>query len=361
MIERHQTAYLLLGMTLLWAPAGRAEPPDKASVEEVDNSLGAGKVPAAATVERIMDQAVRNIAARYNLNDVQTAETSTIMKRRVQRFLKEHENEVWPVIRDLLASQLKQPDDIKDMMRIGKTAGPLARAAHDAILKGNEEWRLLLTAQQKEMHDFDLAEIGTTFEQIDQTLSDWQEGTPTDKGIFPQPQLAGREPSRPARPPQGKLPPPEVEVFDPNKIFETLVQEFIKEWDLNEGQITAARSILEEFKGKANDFRESKKAAFAQLATQQREAMERRDLDGIKKTRAANKKLLGPVFGLCTEMEGRLRNLLTTAQIERHAEKPDVAKDRPEKRKVTKKPSPKTEGAKAKSANSDSKAESDKG
>ena len=37
------------------------------------------------------------------------------------------------------------------------------------------------------------------------------------------------------------------------------VAEFIKEYELNEGQITAARSILVEFKGKANDFKNAKK------------------------------------------------------------------------------------------------------
>jgi len=122
-------------------------------------------------------------------------------------------------------------------------------------------------------------------------------------------------------------------------ILAAQVEAFIKEYDLDKGQITTARSILEEFKGDANTFREAKKEELAQIISRQREALAIRDLPGVKKARAEHKKLLAPVYDLCNEMESRLKNLLTTAQIQRHAEKAERNTSKSTPRKVTRKTS----------------------
>ncbi len=350
----------------VWTVPSRADQLEKPPVADIAETLKSDAAPAAATIDAIMEQAVRNIAARYNLNDVQAESTRQLMKRDVYKFLKEHENEVWPAIRDLLAAQLgaKPPDSREDVMRIGKASRPLAKLAEEAIFRANEEWRLILTQQQKDMHDFDLVEMRKTFEVIDKNLGGWEEGDPLENRIFPdQKQLIGRQPPRPHRPRKGHLPEPTVEFFDPHPIFETLVEEFIKEYELDEGQITSARSILEEFKVKANDFRDAKKLELAKIAVQQQDALARRDLKAIKQTNAAHKKLLEPVYELCDEMDGRLKGLLTTSQIQRHAEKSKARETSKGAPKVTKKTSPKkkTTSNKSESAKAQPKTANDNG
>lgn len=348
-----------------WASPSRADQPEETSAPDIAETLKSDGAPAAATIEAIMEQAVRNIAARYNLNDAQTENTRQLMKRDVYKFLKEHENEVWPAIRDLLATQLgaKPPESRDEVKRIGKASRPLAKLAEEAIFRANEEWRLILTPQQKEMHDFDLVEMRKTFEVIDENLAEWVDGEPTENNIFPeQNQLIGRQPPRPPRPRKG-LPEPKVEFFDPHPIFETLVEEFIKEYELDKGQITSARSILEEFKGKANDFRDAKKVDLTKIAAWQQDALDRRDLKAIKAAAVAHKKLLEPIYKLCDEMDGRLKGLLTTSQIQRHAEKSKAGEAWQRPPKVTKKTSPKkkTTSNEAKSPKPESKAVSDSG
>jgi len=282
-------------------------------------ALESGTTPTSATVEKIMEEAVKNISRRYNLNEAQTAETQKLMKREVSRFLKEHEAEVWPAIRDLLAAQLggKPPDNREEVMRIGKSARPLVALAKDAILKANEEWRINLTPEQKVTHDYDLGEIEKTFSQIDKNFGDWASGQPTDAGLFPPPPPDDRSPPRPKKPAAG-IPEPEVETFRVT-IFDTFVEEFIKDYQLDQGQIDSARSILKEFKVKANDFKAAKQVELAKIAVDQKAAMEARDRDKIAATEAARKKVLEPVYALFGEMEARLKGLLTTTQIERHA------------------------------------------
>ncbi len=316
-----------------------ATPPAQAA-KDVATALESGTTPTSATVEKIMEQAVKNISLRYNLNEAQMAETEKLMKREVNRFLKDHEAEVWPAIRDLLASQLggKPPDSRDEVMRIGKSARPLAALAKDAILKANEEWRMYLTPEQKVTHDYDLGEIEKTFTQIDKNFSDWESGQPTDAGIFPPPPPASLSPPRPRKPPAG-LPEPEVETFRVS-IFDTFVEEFIKDYQLDPGQIDSARSILKEFKAKANDFKTAKQAELSKIALDQKAAMEARDRDKVAATEAARKELLEPVYALFGEMETRLKGLLTTAQIQRFGLQQNPEQPKPSGTAAVDKPAP---------------------
>jgi len=275
-------------------------------------------LPTAATIETMMEEAVKNIARRYNLNDAQREETNKLMKREVNRFLKEHESEVWPVIRDLLASQLgAKPPDREEMMRIGKAAKPLAALAKEAIFKANEEWRIYLAPEQKQVHDYDLAEMEKQFKEIDKNFGSWVEGRPTEHGIFPPPEPADRGPRRPKQPPAG-LPEPEVETFRLT-VFDTFVEEFIKDYRLDQGQIDSARSILSEFKAKANDFKKAKQEELTKIASEQKAAIEAHDREKIAEAETARKKLFEPIYALFGQMEERLQGLLTTTQIELHA------------------------------------------
>ncbi len=101
---------------------------------------------------------------------------------------------------------------------------------------------------------------------------------------------------------------------------------------------------------------------FARIALKQREAIDQRDTDTIKQARASQKQLLGPIYELSTEMHGRLEKLLTTAQIQRHAERSERAREKPKASKVTKKTSPKkSKPSEGQATESDSQAKSDKG
>lgn len=269
-----------------------------------------------ATVEQIMDQAVKNIARRYNLNDAQTRETSDLMKREVNRFLKEHEADVWPVLRDLIATQMKgAPETKEDAMKLGKAARPLSKLAFDAIFQANEEWRAYLDPMQKVTHDYDLQEMRTQFEVIDRNFEDLEKGTiPAEGALFPPPPPADRSPPRPKKPAEGL---PEPQALELN-IFENFVEAFIKECKLNQGQADAARSILNEYKVKAEAFELAKKPELAKLQAEQRAARDAHDRDRRVKAEKAKSELLAPVTALLGEFEGRLKGLLTSAQLDEY-------------------------------------------
>ena len=275
----------------------------------------------AATVEKIMEQAVANIALRYNLNEAQKQKTDALMKREVRRFLREHENEVWPVIRELLTTQFgaKPPDDPEDVKRIGRAAGPLARLARKAIIDANAEWREYLTPEQKDTHDFDMAEMNKTFDTIDRNFEQWAAGKAPVGGIFPPQPAPNAGPRTPRKPVEG-LPEPEVITFEEG-IFDTFVMEFIRDNDLDEGQIDSARSILKEFKIKAHGFRIANRSLLQKVAHDLKTAVEAHDRELSRKAEADRKVVLRPVYELFAEMDERLRALLTSAQLERYKQR----------------------------------------
>lgn len=344
-----RTGWVFLSVTIpLCSIAVRAEDPKQAAPATAEILPGGEQ----ATLHRWIDQAVQGIARRYNLNKEQTEATRDLWRREVESFLREHENEVWPVILDVMRQGFKNPENLLDMQRLARSAGALFEPIKEAAFHAQDEWRLILTEEQKRMHDFDLGEMETTFEKVQENLTDWAEGRATEHGLLPPKRVLTNEPSRPDRPPSG-LPDPVKDVFDPSRIFDTIVKEFIKEYRLNQGQITSARSILVEFKAKANDFQASKKDEFAKIAAQLRGAHDRRDVAAVRKATAAHKAMLKPVYELTELMQDRLEALLTTVQRERYGNKSKdtsktavAKKSDPKKRSASKSDSPRP-GAKA--------------
>ncbi len=193
-------------------------------------------------------------------------------------------------------------------------------------------------------------------------MKSWTEGKRTDEGLFPRHEPAGQWPRRPSKPPETVLPegPADVSANIPT-LFDTFVEAFIADYQLDESQIETARSILKEFKAKANDIKNAKKHEFAKLAGETRKAIEDRNRAELKKVEAARKKLLEPVYDLFAQMESRLRGLLTSRQLERYAaaqqtdavkkhkpkaqdkkDKPKTPKASPKKKKLTSSKKPAT-------------------
>lgn len=326
-------AVLAFGGAFVSAQAQAPESAPKSAPSPTKVELQPTVSQSMATIETIIEVAVRNIAARYNLNEEQTRETDTLMKREVYRFLKEHESQVWPAIRDLLSSQLgaKPPSDPNELKRIGGAAAPLAKLAEEAIFRANEEWRTFLTPEQQKVHDFDLAEMKKNFQQIHQNFDSWAQGKVVEAPLFPQQQVPGGPPT-PPKPREGV---PIQESFSDSH-FDTYVEDFIKKYDLDQGQIDSARSILKETKEKTADFRKVNKNAFARLTATLREAIAARDTEKKAKVEKERQELLKPVHELFAQMDTRLVGLLNSAQLERYNED---QRDLPDK--TAKAPSPK--------------------
>jgi len=349
--------------SLVFAGSTVASDPQSALKSDLQSSKSAS----AATVETIRKAAVQNIAARYNLNEIQTKRTEELMKREVYRFLAEHEESVWPAIRDLLSCQLgANPPGVQKARQIGKSVLPIIAEAKKAIFQANDEWRTILSDDQKTMHDWDMAEMEKQFQKINKNMQAWANGTPNSNGLFPTQNMAG-SPPRPELPAENWLPDgsldeprtgirlaerdvkplpksgPSTEVFHPD-VFEKFVEEFIKDYQLDQGQIDSARSILKEYKDKAASFYKKSTEKLALLETRERQAQRPYDRKAVAEIREMRKQLLQPIYDLFGQMEARLKALLNRNQLAQYQEKqPEAPTFETPQKKPTKKKAAKTE------------------
>ena len=151
-------------------PSGRA-----------DDTNEAGKVKKEVhsiyNVDAIIKQASANVSARYNLNKEQREITERMFEEGVNRFLTEHAEEIYPLIRDLTqADFLGRKLTESQRKRVGTGGAPLIELAKKAILDYNKEWRSILSEEQKRLHDWDLSEMEGQFVQIHLTQVPGQNG-----------------------------------------------------------------------------------------------------------------------------------------------------------------------------------------
>ncbi len=329
---KHYTFETRLRLVLVsWAAAVLAIAPVSASAfqDAIPDESELGLPPEFPTVEKIMDRAVQNIGVRYNLNAAQLQETGDLMRSRVKGFLRDHHDEIWPVIRDLIAAQLSggPPEDKAKVMRIGRAARPLAALAYDAIVTANEEWAEILNDEQKRIHRFDMGEMGKTFGVIDSNLRSWEQGTPGDKSVFPVPQYYPHEPPRPSKPTpgipkQGKKATTTDAMVVPFEVglFEARVDQFIAEYGLDAAQVVKARSIQRDFEARGQRHLDANRDALAKATAAKRKAKIDKDRKAGAKADARLKELRQPLLDLLAQMDARLHTLLTKAQIKQHAD-----------------------------------------
>jgi len=317
-------------MVLISTPAlanqvGRNEQSDRSDVPASAGEVAEAKeeVQGLWPVDAILDTAVKNIAKRYNLNDKQTKYTSDMMNTRVKKFLDEYQDEIWPLIRDLGYYQQKgAPPDADAAKRLGPTAVKILKAAKDEIFRANEEWGKVLTDQQKRVHEFDLREMDKTFNQMERNFDNWGKGRVAKGSIFPQPKRRANEPPTPTRPNDGRMP---VDHRDGKKPkpgapillthFDAYAQKFISDYQLTATQREAVGSILREMKGRAETFRDSRRAELDAIKNQlaaSKSARERRQLTALRR------QVTKPLDELFTEFKNRLEQIPDQAQRARY-------------------------------------------
>ncbi|MFQ5491981.1 MAG: hypothetical protein ACE5GE_14790, partial [Phycisphaerae bacterium] len=240
-------------------------------------------------VNAVYTQAVLNISRRYNLNKEQHEQTQKMMEDGVNRFLREHADEIYPLIRDLTAAGMNVHDLTPEQRRrIGKAAQPLIADAEETIKEYNAQWRNILSDDQKQLHDWDLQEMEGQFDAIENNFRRMSKGLAVDDNpIFPKVEPRTQAPPLPKKPTAGiPKPPPPVKDRGEEGVFDRYVKKFIQDYQLDAGQIDAANSILREFKARADVYRNTKKHAYDDARTKAEKGRKEGNLDAVKEAEA---------------------------------------------------------------------------
>ncbi|HVP10843.1 MAG TPA: hypothetical protein VMV94_06590 [Phycisphaerae bacterium] len=257
-------------------------------------------------VDQMMEDAVLQISRRYNLNKAQENYTRLLLVGRVREFLDKYEKDVRELLKESIDLKLHPDKGTPEAYKKwAERAEPIYEAAKKTILEGNTEWREILNEEQRKLHDSDLAQMRTNFDQISKVMTDWK----NEKG--------------PGIPPRGdqtvgsvSQQPPAIEHRLTEDNWMAYVMMFISAYQLDEKQANSAKvKIYTEFLGKAKAYRERKKEEFDKIDA------ELKHMGPEGKTPAKPMELLQkkgeleqPIRTLFVEMNERLNELLRTDQ-----------------------------------------------
>lgn len=121
-------------------------------------------------IEALMEAHVRALTRRYNLSEEQEAYTLAFLRERANTFLDRHREDLFNLIDRMVEVRAGGEMTQEELLAWGQQALPLYEQAKALIVQGNNEWREILTDDQRRTHDEDLQEMYGSFVSTEDQL-----------------------------------------------------------------------------------------------------------------------------------------------------------------------------------------------
>ncbi len=162
---RNLSALVLSALFVLMVPYAALaqgddqDPPQNAYTALLDN------------VDFLVDNYSNFLARKYSLTDQQLEHTGQMLRERSHAFLDKHEDELRTLVARLFEVRAGAEMSPEELREWGTQVAPLYFEAKDLIVKGNEDWRGMLTDEQKTIHDGDLKMMSDSFATTEEQLN----------------------------------------------------------------------------------------------------------------------------------------------------------------------------------------------
>lgn len=144
----------LVFLASLAAPPAPAQQDDRAPRRSITSSLN---------IDALISNYARLLARKYNLNEEQDAYTREYLHAKTYEFLDKHRDELFALVDEMFAARTSGEMTPEEMIDWGKRALPMFEQAKILIIDGNNEWRGILTDEQRAIHDEDLRLMTESF------------------------------------------------------------------------------------------------------------------------------------------------------------------------------------------------------
>ena len=339
-------------------------------------------------VDAFLNSYVHLVAKKYKLTKEQEQITAQLVRSKATAFIDNHEDEMYTLLERMFDVRAGDDMTVEELMAWGQQARPIYEEAKQIVIESNDEWREILTDEQKVIHDGDVALMWDNFLITENQLDRMEAGTmtveefrnpgasyKTPKDVADEPPVDNiqPEPVQPTPVPQpdrdDKLPPPKrgsSETPQPDedskakptptkpapparpqdpKTFDTAwdkyTQDFIAKYQLNEAQSQKAEAILAGCKRQGQQVVLHSEKRLEQIDAQLDELRKNRSRDKsaaemIERYEDQRAKLVQPLTDIFEKrLKPQLDKLPTRAQREE-------AEKTPEKKPTPKRTSPRT-------------------
>lgn len=126
-------------------------------------------------LDAMVDGYARMVARKYDLTDEQAEITAQMLRGKANDFLSRHDSEVRQLLDEMFHVRTGGSMSQEGLVQWGQRVLPLYNEAKDALIRGNAEFREILTEEQRRIHDQDLGlmeqSLQTTDEQVRRIVS----------------------------------------------------------------------------------------------------------------------------------------------------------------------------------------------
>ncbi len=154
-------------------------------------------------VDALLDNYMLFVSRKYNLTDEQDTVTEQLVRSRVDDFLVRHHDELSSLVDRLVDVRTGGDISPAELAEWGRRMRPIYDEAKLIIIDANDEWRAILTEEQRAIHDQDVQLMYQSFTTTEDQLNRLATGAMTvDEFRNPRRVRAERQPTVRAAPPQ---------------------------------------------------------------------------------------------------------------------------------------------------------------
>jgi hypothetical protein len=121
-------------------------------------------------IDLLVDNYTRFLARKYDLTEEQDEYTKYLLRERAHDFLDQHDDRLRVLVDQLFDVRTGGEMTQEELIQWGQQVQPIYEEAKQLIVDGNNEWREILTDEQKSIHDGDVKLMYQSFETTEEKL-----------------------------------------------------------------------------------------------------------------------------------------------------------------------------------------------
>jgi hypothetical protein len=263
-----------------------------------------------------------DLGTQFQLSEEQRKQVGEDVVQRWTRFLKENRGDLQPLLNEFVEMRMELRPPPKERVRDwSKKAVPVFEKVRRQLDEGAADFRKVLQPGQEIKFEAENLKFRAGLLFAERRLKQWQSGD-FDENDFWEPTRAERRKRRVAREERAEAnadarpqpAPKEDPITEEVKAWEAYVQEFVKQYHLDESQKTTALSCLTELKDRAMSHRDLRRDDIAKL--EERIGTHSGTDSELADLRIRLTELYGPVDEMFQELKRRLEAIPTDAQRE---------------------------------------------
>jgi hypothetical protein len=277
-----------------------------------------GLWPSKKLMELMLQRWAEEVSEDYQLDEPTREKVREKTVKRWMKFLDDNRHEIQPLVNEFIEMRMElKPPEKERVRRWAERAMPMFDKFREQIKEGASEFSQLLPPLKRAKFELESLQFKAGLHLAEGKLKQWKEGD-FKEDEFWEPRRSDRRRRRAER--EGRSaeaetkPAPQDQIVAELKGWEEYVAEFIRQYDLDEGQRTTAASFLSEMKDRALAHRDRRKEDILRLEVKiTGHSGTKEELEVVKQELV---ELYGPIDALFAELKERLDRLPTPAQRE---------------------------------------------